>query len=134
MAKRKSGTAGCPFGEKFSQYLAREHLSLRRFAAIAGLPQRTLHGWVREGRRVPDKALAVIARYSGIPMDYWVNDALPWPPAPQYANLVEQIMGSLQATPMDQLREIAAMVSSAADRERTLALRRAAGGGTSPRP
>lgn len=126
MAKRRPGGSGCPFGEKFAQYVARERSSLRAFALRHGLPQRSLHGWVREGRKVPDHALAIIARATGIPADYWVNDTLPWPPAPQYGNLVEEIVSTLQAVPMDQLREIAAMVRDSEDRERTLALRRAA--------
>jgi len=75
---------------------------------------------------VPADGLAVIARASGIPADYWTNDALPWPPALEYTGLVEQIVRDLGAWPLEALREFAEIARNAADRDQTLALRRAA--------
>lgn len=126
MAKRRPGETPCPFGEKFSQYLAREGSNVNKFARKHGLKQRTLQGWVKEGVRVPDAGLKVIARATGIPAGYWINENLPWPPAPQYGTLLVDLYERLQEKPMSRLLELYEMVGDDADFEQTLALRRAA--------
>jgi transcriptional regulator with XRE-family HTH domain len=72
------------FGEKFRQWMAKAGTNTAAFAAANGLNQRTLHGWVREGRRPSPHGLAVIAAATGIPADYWIDDSQPWPPASEY--------------------------------------------------
>ena len=126
MAKRRPGEVPCPFGEKFSQWLAREGSNVNRFALKNGIKQRTLQGWVKEGVRVSDEGLAAIAKGTGIPADYWINENLPWPPAPQYGSILEGLYERLQSKSLKQLLELYEMVTDEADFEQTLALRRAA--------
>lgn len=127
MAKRRHGASGCSFGEKFSQWLAREGTNIKAFAERNGLKQRTLHGWVKEGVRVPAAGLATIVKATGIPADYWTNEALPWPPATDYyAELLPRLISAAKALPAERLREIVEMSESESDVEMTLALRRAA--------
>jgi hypothetical protein len=133
MAKRRHGGSGCSFGDKFAQYLARERTNVTAFAKRAGLKQRTLHGWVKEGVRVPADGLAIIARETGIPAEYWANDSLPWPPATEYAeDIIPALLANLKSLPLETIREFAEIAKDRADVEMTLALRRAARRGRSP--
>lgn len=117
------------FGRKFTLWLADHGLSLNAFAEREGIPQSTLHGWVKKGVKVPSDRLADIARATGLPVDYWSNPRAPYPPAVEYENAAEEILRRAKSLTADQLREIVAMLGDPADVARTLALRRASGHG-----
>lgn len=115
-----------PFGRKFSLWLEDHGLSLSAFAARNGFKQQTLQRWTKQGVRLPAAALPRIAAATHLPAAYWLDDAIPYPPPVEYANLADQVTDALKACPLDDLREILAMLRDPDDRRRTLALRRAA--------
>lgn len=123
--RRKSGPLW-PFGRKLALWLKDHGTSLNAFARRHGIAQQTLHGWVKLGRRVPAEAVERVAAATRLPAAYWMNGALPYPPALEYANLAEAVLAALKALPLDQLIEVHEMLGDPEDLRRTLALRRAA--------
>lgn len=126
MANPSKARGPWPFGRKMAAWISDKGLSVSGFAEAHGFKQRTFHGWVKEGVRVPDRALATIARATGLPVDYWLDDSLPFPAPVDYADLAGQVAEALKAVSLDELREILAMLRDPDDRRRTLAMRRAA--------
>lgn len=118
-----------PFGRKFTLWLSDHGISLTTFARRQEIAQQTLHGWVKQGRRVPSQAIARIAAATRLPADYWVDETLPYPPPLEYANLADDVLAALRGLPLDQVTEVLAMLRDPVDLRRTLAIRRAARSG-----
>lgn len=122
--KRRSPNAW-PFERKFPLWLTDHGLSLNAFAERHGFAQSTLQAWVKQGVKMPAEALWRIAKATRLPADYWLDDTIPYPTPVEYEGLAEDLARSLQAVPIADLREIAALVRDPEDRRRTFALRRA---------
>lgn len=128
VAHRRRVDAPWPFGRKFRLWLSDQGVSLTAFARRAGIAQQTLHGWVMLGRRLPAEAVARIAAATRLPGAYWTDSTLPYPPALEYVNGVEDALAALKALPLDQLAAVLEMLRDPEDLRRTLSLRRAARG------
>lgn len=127
MAKRPP-TPPWPFARKFALWLRDHDLTINGFAQKHGLKQRSLHGWVKEGVRVPADGMACIAVATGLPLDYWQNPNAPYPPAPDYEASVDELVRRARTLTAAQFRAVFEMLADQSDVERTLALRRAARG------
>lgn len=127
-SKPPSGAPQWPFTRKFSLWLQDNDSTLRHFAVTHGFTPSTLHRYVREGTKLPAKALTRIVHATGLPAGYWMDDALPYPPPLEYSGLAAKVTDALQEVSLDELQEILALLRDPADRKRTLALRRAARG------
>ena len=122
----KRGTSAWPFERKFRLWRAEQDVSLSAFARQVGVPLTTLHGWTRSGVRVSADGMARIAAATGLPADYWTNDAVPYPPPAEYLNLSGEIEKALMGLGVPQLQQVLEMLRSPADLDQTLALRRVA--------
>lgn len=127
MATAKPAPRDWPFERKFPLWLKDHKTTLNAFAKRHGIPQRTLHGWVFDGVKVPAEGFQRIARATRLSIEYWLDATIPYPPPMDYLNLAESVLALLRTVPATELSQFHEMLSDPDDRRRTLALRRAAG-------
>ena len=96
----------------------------KRFASL-GLKQRTLNSWTSEGVRIPDAGLAAIAKATGLPAQYWIDETAPYPPTLDVEGLVQQVLDAIRSMSPAKAREVARLVSDPSEMDRVLAARRA---------
>lgn len=128
MAVRKAPKqpAAWTFGRKLSLWLADRNQSLNAFAKSLGVPQSTMHGWVRQGIKVSPEGLRKIAAATGLSAGYWLSEATPYPPPAEVLDVEAEVQQAIQALTPDQLIAILEMLQDPDDLRRTLALRKAA--------
>jgi hypothetical protein len=100
-AKRQSFTTG----DKVKLWLTDVGETVNSFAAkhAPALKQRSLNRWVAEGGVFPVRALAVIAAESRLPVDYWLDTSVTYPPPAWYLRKVEDAIGLISSLDADSL-------------------------------
>lgn len=124
MATKRS--AAWPFDRKFRQWRADHKVSIDAFRKRVGIPYATFHGWVEGGVRVPATGMALIAAATGLPAEYWTNEAVPYPPPAEYLDLSAEVEKAVKGLDVQQLQQVLDMLRSPADLGQTLELRRVA--------
>lgn len=123
------------FGRKFSLWLADNSLSLNAFAHNHGFAQSTLQGWTKRDVKIPAAELARIALATRLPVAYWLDEAVPYPPPLDYENFEDRLRSVLLTMPPEELREAISALEQPDERRRLFAIRRAAtSGGSAPTP
>lgn len=99
------------------------------FAKRAGIPYNSLHAYVTTSRRITAERLSRVAVATGLPSDYWMDDALPYPPPAEYGpEAIEQARRRLATLPMDLLNEFLEILNDPDDARRTANMRRVSRG------
>lgn len=117
-----------PFARKFPLWLTDHRLTVNSFAkrfAALGFKQRTLNAWTSEGVQIPAAGLAAIAKATGLPAQYWLDDEAPYPPTIDVEGLVQQVLDAMRSMSPAKAREVARLVSDPSEMDRVLAARRA---------
>jgi hypothetical protein len=70
--------------------------------------------------------MARIAALTGLPSEYWTNEAIPYPPPAEYLDVMGQVEDAIKALPREVLVELLPVLLSPAETRRVLAIRRAA--------
>lgn len=104
-------------------WLVDHGVSLNAFAKQAGIPQSSLHGYVKQGARIPVDAMAAIAEHTGLTIEYWIGDKPYPPPADELAASLEDALAGLDDDDLDDLLRI---IADPGERERLLRIYRAA--------
>lgn len=121
------------FGRKLDKWCTDHDETLPDFAERARVPYKSLHAYCTTTRAMPAPRMSLIAKATGLPADFWTNDALDWPPPAAYGErAVEDAQKRLAALPMDLLNELLDVLNDPDDVKRTLALRRTARAYSSP--
>lgn len=117
-----------PLGKKVDQWKVEHDLEVADFVALMGFNYGTFYGWAYRGRPIPAWAVKQIAKKTGLTMEYWTNDSVPYPPPAKWLEAQERIWEQMGNLTDAELEDLEAMMSSPEDLRRTLALRRAARG------
>lgn len=115
-------------GRKFSLWLADHDLTLHAFAKRHGFAQQTLHGWMKLGVRLPAEGLGRIARATGLPEAYWLDESIPYPPPLDYINSRERAAAVLSTLDSDNLAWLLEICADPGKLRQARALWRAARG------
>lgn len=115
-----------PLGKKVDQWCVEHDLEKADFVALMGFNYSTFYGWAYRDRVVPAWAIQRIAEKTGLTMEYWMNDAVRYPPPEKWLQEQARLQEQLDRLSADELEDLAAMMESPEDLRRTLALRRAA--------
>jgi len=109
--------------------MAEEDKNIRECAASAGVAYSTFHGWVTGTvDRIPVEGMSLIARMTGLPVEYWQNPAAPYPPPVEYTAQTDAVLDLVKALGADDLSWIVSVLRDDGRRRRVRALERAADG------
>ena len=99
------------------------------------MAQSTLHAWVRGVTKPSAAGMDKIARITGLPAEYWLDPAVPYPPPLDYMGAVENLEAAIRKMGVDEMRAWVHILSHPDHRRRALLLWEAAEQGrrTSPR-
>ena len=84
-------------------WVADQGTSLRAFASRNEFAPQTLRGWMKLGVRLPAEGLVRIARATGLPEAYWLDETLPYPPPIDYVNSRDRAAALLTTLSADDL-------------------------------
>lgn len=108
-------------GQKLRLYMADKGLNQARFAKHVGVSATTLNAWLADTTPGARK-LEQIAKATGLPGEYWLDEDVPYPPPADYMNTVEDLEDLLRTMTIEELAEWVAILSDPSARQRTLAL------------
>lgn len=129
VAKRRPAPSSWPFPDKFRAWMAENRTNIKRCALVAKIPYATFHGWVTGTvDKVPSEGMAAIARMTGLTVEYWQNDAAPYPPPVEYLRQSDEAAQLIQALDVESLAWVIDVLRNDHRRARLRALERAADG------
>lgn len=132
MPARRTTHGIWPLQRKFALWLTDQSLTLHAFARRHGFAQQTLHGWMKLGVRLPAEGLARIARATGLPEAYWLDESLPYPPPLDYLNSRERAAAVLTTLSAEDVAWVIEVASDPAKLRKARALWNAAKGDARP--
>ena len=107
--------------QKLRLVMANEGMNQRSFAEHIGVSPTTLSSWL-SGTLPGAKNLDQIAKKTGLPAEYWLDEKVPYPPPADYLNTVDDLEGLLRGMTVEELTKWIRILSDPEARARTLAL------------